>query len=115
LSLAIFQQGQIRKRLSKIADYTSGMTRIYIECVLMAYKEDAYQLLRHKRYLSVVIHHHMGVTMELSAPMLRCGKVVSTGPPCMMTPSHFSMLQPMSEAWKYQYKGCNANDFESPD
>jgi hypothetical protein len=30
----------------------------------------------------------MGVTVELSTPMLRCGKVVSTGPPCMMTPSH---------------------------
>jgi hypothetical protein len=30
----------------------------------------------------------MGVTMELFAPMLRCGKVVSTGPPSMMTPSH---------------------------
>jgi hypothetical protein len=30
----------------------------------------------------------MGFTMELSAPMLRCGKVVSTGPPCMMTSSH---------------------------
>jgi hypothetical protein len=30
----------------------------------------------------------MGVTMELSAPMLRCGKVVSTGPTCMMTPSY---------------------------
>jgi hypothetical protein len=27
-------------------------------------------------------------TMELSAPMLRCGKVVSTAPPCMMTPSY---------------------------
>jgi hypothetical protein len=26
--------------------------------------------------------------MELSTPMLRCGKVVSTGPPCMMMPSH---------------------------
>jgi hypothetical protein len=26
--------------------------------------------------------------MELFAPMLRCGKVVSTGPPCMMMPSH---------------------------
>jgi hypothetical protein len=25
--------------------------------------------------------------MELSAPMLRCGKVVYTGPPCMMMPS----------------------------
>jgi hypothetical protein len=34
------------------------------------------------QYLSVVIHHHMGVTMELSTPMLRCGKVVSIGPPC---------------------------------
>jgi hypothetical protein len=30
----------------------------------------------------------MGLTMELSAPMLWCGKVVSTGPPCMVTPSH---------------------------
>jgi hypothetical protein len=29
-----------------------------------------------------------GVTMGLSAPILRCGRVVSTGPPCMMTPSH---------------------------
>jgi hypothetical protein len=26
--------------------------------------------------------------MELSAPMLRCGKVVSIGQPCMMMPSH---------------------------
>jgi hypothetical protein len=64
------------------------MTRICIGCALMAYYKNAYQLLRHERYLSVVIHHHMGVTMELSAPMLWCGKVVSTGPPCMMTPSH---------------------------
>jgi hypothetical protein len=32
--------------------------------------------LRHGRYLSIVIHHHMGVTMELSAPMLRCDIVV---------------------------------------
>jgi hypothetical protein len=56
--------------------------------VLRAYKEDAFQLLRYQRYLSVAIHHHMGVTMELSASMLRCGGVVSTGPSCMMTPSH---------------------------
>jgi hypothetical protein len=40
------------------------------------------------KYWSVVIHHHMGVTMDLSAPMLRCGKVISTGPPCMIMPSH---------------------------
>jgi hypothetical protein len=26
--------------------------------------------------------------MELFSPMLRCGRVVSTGPPYMMTPSH---------------------------
>jgi hypothetical protein len=26
--------------------------------------------------------------MELFTPMLRYGKVVSTGPPCMMMPSH---------------------------
>jgi hypothetical protein len=55
-----------------------------------------------------------GVTMKLSAPMLRCGKVVSSGPSCMMMSSH-STLQPMSEAQKYQYKGRNATDFESPD
>jgi hypothetical protein len=42
----------------------------------------------HGRYMSDVIHHHMGVTIELSAPMLRCGKVDSTSPLCMMTPSH---------------------------
>jgi hypothetical protein len=53
-------QGQTRKRLSEIADYTSGMTCICIRCALMAYYKDAYQLLTHKRYLSVVIHHHMG-------------------------------------------------------
>jgi hypothetical protein len=80
--------GAVQGWFSKIADYTFGMTRICIGCSLMAYYEDAYQLLRHGRYLSVVIHHHMGVTMELSAPMLRCGKVVSTGPPWMMMPSH---------------------------
>jgi hypothetical protein len=28
------------------------------------------------------------VTMELSTPLLRCGKVNSTGPLCMMMPSH---------------------------
>jgi hypothetical protein len=54
------------------------MTPNYIGCALMAYYEDAYQLFRHARYLSVVNHHHMGVTMELSALMLRCGKVDST-------------------------------------
>jgi hypothetical protein len=37
LWLAIFHQGQTRKRLSKIADYTSGMTHICIGCALMAY------------------------------------------------------------------------------
>jgi hypothetical protein len=40
------------------------------------------------KILERVIHHHMGVTMELSAPMLRCGRVVSTALPCMMIPSH---------------------------
>jgi hypothetical protein len=29
--------GQQEKGLSEIADYTSGMTHIYIECALMAY------------------------------------------------------------------------------
>jgi hypothetical protein len=29
--------------------------------------------------------------------------------------SFVSMLHPMSEAQKYQYKGRNATDFESPD
>jgi hypothetical protein len=38
--------------------------------------------------LSIVIHHHMEVTMDLSAPMLRCGRVVSTGLPYIMTPSY---------------------------
>jgi hypothetical protein len=37
LWLAMFHQGQTRKRLSDIADYTSGMTHIYIGCALMAY------------------------------------------------------------------------------
>jgi hypothetical protein len=36
------------------------------------------------KVLSVAIHHHM----ELSTAMLRCRRVVSTGLPCMMTPSH---------------------------
>jgi hypothetical protein len=30
----------------------------------------------------------MEVTMDLSAPMLRCGRVVSTGLPYIMTPSY---------------------------
>jgi hypothetical protein len=29
--------GMTRKRLSEIADYTFGMTRIYIRCALIAY------------------------------------------------------------------------------
>jgi hypothetical protein len=33
----IVHQGQTRKRLSEITDYTYGMTRICIWCVLMAY------------------------------------------------------------------------------
>jgi hypothetical protein len=37
LWLAIFHQGTTRKRLSEIADYTSGMTCICIGCVLMTY------------------------------------------------------------------------------
>jgi hypothetical protein len=49
---------------------------------------DAYQLLSHIKYLRVVIHHHMEGIIELSAPMLRCGKVVSIDQPCMMMPSH---------------------------
>jgi hypothetical protein len=36
LWLAIFHQGPIRRRLSKIPDYTSGMTRIFIGYALMA-------------------------------------------------------------------------------
>jgi hypothetical protein len=43
---------------------------------------ETWKILEHCHY------HHMGVTMELSAPMLKCGKVDSTVPPCMMTPSH---------------------------
>jgi hypothetical protein len=41
LWLAIFHQGQTGKRLSEIVDYTSGMTRIYIGCALMAYQKYA--------------------------------------------------------------------------
>jgi hypothetical protein len=37
LWLAIFHHGQTGKRLSEIADYTSGMTRICIGCALMAH------------------------------------------------------------------------------
>jgi hypothetical protein len=36
LWLAIFHQGQTRKRLSEIADYTYRMTHICIGCALMA-------------------------------------------------------------------------------
>jgi hypothetical protein len=37
LWLAISHLGPTRRRLSEIADYTSGMTHIYIGCALMAY------------------------------------------------------------------------------
>jgi hypothetical protein len=59
------------------------MILTYIGCVSMVYSEDACQLLRHERYLSVVIHHHMVATMEHSALMQKCGKVDSIGLPCM--------------------------------
>jgi hypothetical protein len=62
--------------------------------------------------LSVIIHHHMGVTMELSAPMLRCGKVVSTGPPCMIMPSHLFNVVANVRGTEI---GHNATDFDSPD
>jgi hypothetical protein len=39
----------------------------------------------------------------------------STGPLCMMTPSHLFDVYPTPEARKHQYKGCNATDFESLD
>jgi hypothetical protein len=64
------------------------MTHTYIEYALMAYLEDAYQLLRHGKYSSVVIHRPMVVIVEPSTLMQRCGEVTSTGLPCMMTPSH---------------------------
>jgi hypothetical protein len=53
--LAIFHQGPIRRRLSEIADYTSVMTHIFIRYALMACYGDAYQLLRHGKYLSVIL------------------------------------------------------------
>jgi hypothetical protein len=51
----------------------------------MAYLEDAYQFLRHGRFLSVVMQHHIVDTVEHSAPMQSCGKVDSIGLPCMKT------------------------------
>jgi hypothetical protein len=59
------------------------MILIYIEFALMAYLEDAYQLLRHGRFLSVAMQHLMVATMEHSAPMQRCGKEDSIDLPCM--------------------------------
>jgi hypothetical protein len=70
-----------------MAECIYGMILICIEFVLMAYLEDAYQLLRHGRFLSIVMQHHMVATMEHSTPMQRCGKVDSIGLPCMKTPS----------------------------
>jgi hypothetical protein len=63
------------------------MIIIYIKHALMAYIEDASQLLRHGRFLSIVIQNHMVATMEHLAPMQRFGKVDSIGLPCMKTPS----------------------------
>jgi hypothetical protein len=53
----------------------------------MVYSEDACQLLRHGRYLSVATHRHMVAIMELLTLMLKCGKVNSIGLPCMRMPS----------------------------
>jgi hypothetical protein len=54
--------------------------------------------------------------MEISDPMLRCGKVDSTSPLFMMMPSHlFDAASNARGARKHQYKGWNATDFESPD
>jgi predicted DNA-binding WGR domain protein len=63
------------------------MILIYIECVPTVYSEDVYQLLRHKRYLSVATHRHMVATIEHSTLMQKYGKVGSIGLPCMRMPS----------------------------
>jgi hypothetical protein len=59
------------------------MILTYIGCVPTVYLEDACQLLRHGRYLSVVTHCHMVAIMEHSTLMQKCGKVDSIGLPCM--------------------------------
>jgi hypothetical protein len=44
--------------------------------------------------------------------MLRCGKVVSTGPPCMMMPSHLFNVVANVRGTEI---GHNATDFDSPE
>jgi hypothetical protein len=44
--------------------------------------------IRDKKGVDNSVAGHMGVTMELFTPMLRCGRVVSAGLACMMMPSH---------------------------
>jgi hypothetical protein len=53
--------------------------------------------------------------MELSAPMLRCGRVVSTSLPCLMTPSHLFDTTADVRGIEISIQGCNAIDFKSPD
>jgi hypothetical protein len=59
------------------------MILTYIGCVSTVYSEDARQLLRHGRYLSIVTHHHMVASIDHSTLMQKCGKVDSIGVPCM--------------------------------
>jgi hypothetical protein len=51
------------------------------------YLEYACEIFRHGRYLSITTHHYMVAIMELSALMLKCGKVDYIGLPCMRMPN----------------------------
>jgi hypothetical protein len=61
------------------------------------------------KILECCFHHRMGVTMELPAPMLRCGKVNSTGPLCMMTPSHLFIAASNVRGMKTSIKGMQCH------
>jgi hypothetical protein len=62
------------------------MTPIYSKSELMVYSAAATRYVRPARFWSDVTPHHMKGIMEHSGPMLKFGRVDSSGQTCMETP-----------------------------
>jgi hypothetical protein len=52
--------------------------------------------------------------MDLSTPMLWCGKVVSTVPSCMMMPSHLFDATVDVRGTEISIQGMQCTNFKSP-
>jgi hypothetical protein len=71
--------GEDRKKLIHHSRYHLWDDPIYSKSLLMVYSATASRNVRPTRFLSVVTPHHMEGIMEHSGPMLRFGRVDSSG------------------------------------